>query len=65
VVARADYVLMGVPLPAGARSVELTFHSARYDTGKTVTLAGAALALLWLVLGVAQQRRRRAPAASA
>lgn len=37
-IGRVDYVLMGVALPAGARSVDLTFTSAAYSKGKTVTL---------------------------
>jgi hypothetical protein len=33
---RANLTLIGVPLPAGAKSVELTFTSAAYSTGRTI-----------------------------
>ncbi|HET7459544.1 MAG TPA: YfhO family protein, partial [Gemmatimonadaceae bacterium] len=58
-VGRADYVLTGVGLPAGAQAVELTFHSPRYATGKAVTLAALLLAALWSAAGVLHDRRRR------
>jgi Bacterial membrane protein YfhO len=60
-IGRADYSLIGVPLPAGARRVDLTFTSPTYETGKTVTLAAAALALLLIGVGaVAGKRSTRA-----
>jgi hypothetical protein len=55
---RADFNLIGVPLPAGARSVELSFHDAAVSTGKTVTFAAVLLALAALVFGVVTDRRR-------
>jgi hypothetical protein len=58
-VGRADYVLTGVALPAGARRVELTFTSPRYETGKVITLLAVALATLALAGGVVLARRRR------
>lgn len=57
-VERADYVLMGVPLPEGATRVELTFDSATYHTGKTVTLVATLIALLAVVGGAVVGRRR-------
>ncbi|MEJ7811048.1 MAG: YfhO family protein [Gemmatimonadaceae bacterium] len=60
-VGRADYVLIGVGLPAGARQVDLTFTSPRYQMGKMITLAVLAIALLALVGGVVLERRRREP----
>ena len=60
-IGRADYSLIGVPLPAGARTVELSFDSASYHTGKTITLFAAGLSLLLAAAGaVAGQRTRRA-----
>ena len=41
---RADFNLIGVPLPAGARKVELTFHDAAVDKGKMITLVALVLA---------------------
>ncbi len=55
---RADYVLMGVELPAGAKQVELTFRSARYESGKSITLAALALGLVAMLAGVVLDRRR-------
>jgi hypothetical protein len=61
-VGRADYVLIGVGLPAGARTVELSFSSPRYEQGKVVTLLSLAAATLSLLAGVVLGRRRARPA---
>ena len=53
---RANYSLIGVPLAAGARKIELEFTSATSATGKRVTLAATAVALL--ILGAGLVRRR-------
>jgi hypothetical protein len=45
-VLRAQYALMAVPLPAGARAVELEFWSRRYQQGKLVTFLAWGLVLL-------------------
>jgi hypothetical protein len=55
---RADYNLIGVPLPTGARTVELTFHDAAVDTGKGVTLFALLLAVAALAGGILTDRRR-------
>ena len=57
---RADFTLIGVVLPAGARQVELTFDSPRYHTGKTITLACLLLSVLAAGVGLVMERRRRA-----
>jgi hypothetical protein len=57
-VVRAQYALMAVPVPAGARSVELTFSSTAYRRGKVVTLV-TLLMLLALVLDDRIRRRSR------
>ena len=57
---RADLSLMGVPLPAGARKIELTFTSASFERGKLITLAAIGLSLLAIGAGAAVQRRRDA-----
>lgn len=63
---RTDYVLLGVPLPAGARAVELTFTSASYERGKTITLLAILVALAaWIGGFLADRRARRAPAPGA
>lgn len=58
-VARAQYVLMGVPLPAGARRVDLSFEDPAYDTGKVVTLLALVAAAAALAWGMVVERRTR------
>ncbi len=58
-VGRAQYTLIGVPLPAGARQVELTFREAAYERGKLLTLAALALTAVLIAGGVVVERRRR------
>jgi len=57
-VGRADYVLTGVELPEGAKQVELSFQSAPYETGKTLTLGAMLAAVLALVVGIVMDRKR-------
>jgi hypothetical protein len=56
---RADFNLIGVPLPAGARKVTLHFHDVALATGKAITFTALLLALVALVAGVATDRRAR------
>lgn len=55
-VVRAMYSLMAVPLPAGARSVDLTFASDSYASGKRVTLIATLLAIIAMMVGVGALR---------
>jgi hypothetical protein len=55
---RADFTFIGIALPAGARKVMLEFRSPAYETGKTITLGAAVLALAFLVVGMALERRK-------
>ncbi len=57
-IGRADYTLIGVELPAGARRVELTFTSPTYERGKLITLIAVVLGILMLVFGALRDRRR-------
>ena len=57
---RGDYSLITVALPAGARTVDLTFHSRLYEIGKAITLASLALLLIALVASLAGGRARHA-----
>ena len=57
---RADFNLIGVPLPVGTRSVELSFHDAAVDTGKEITFVALFAALAALAGGIVDDRRRRA-----
>jgi hypothetical protein len=58
-VVRGDYALLTVPVPAGARKVELVFTSPGYRVGEATSLAslGVTLALV-LVPGLLRRRRR-------
>ena len=49
---RADLVLIGVPLPEGAKQVELTFASETYARGKAITLVALAISLVAVVAGL-------------
>jgi hypothetical protein len=58
-VVRADYDLIGVPLPAGATRISLDFTDAAYQSGKTVSLIALCVALALIAAGLLQERRRR------
>jgi hypothetical protein len=60
-VARMNYNLIGVPLPAGARSIQLRFVDAAYQRGKVVTLVALLIAALMTIGGVVMERRRPGP----
>lgn len=64
-VERADLVLMGVPLPEGAKTVELTFKSDTYETGKTVTLVALLLSVILAVGGAVLSSRTGTDGAAA
>ncbi len=57
-IGRADYTLIGVELPAAARSVDLTFSSPAYQRGKLITWLAIALGFLMLASGIWLDRRR-------
>lgn len=57
-VSRADFTIIGVELPTGAKLVQLRFQSAPYDTGKLVTILALGGSLLWWILGAVVDRRR-------
>jgi hypothetical protein len=59
-IGRADYTLIGVELPAGARSVDLTFTSPSYERGKVITWLAIAIGFLMLASGTWLDRRRLA-----
>jgi hypothetical protein len=59
-IGRADYTMIGVELPAGARSVELNFTSPTYEKGKVITWVAIVLGFLMLGAGVWRDRRRLA-----
>lgn len=57
-IGRAQYSMIGVQLPAGARKIELTFTSSSYETGKVITWIAILIALAGLVGGAFLERRR-------
>jgi hypothetical protein len=64
-VARTNFNLIGVALPAGARAVQLKFTDEAYEKGKTLTLVCITAAIVLLVAGVVADRRRPASVAAA
>ena len=62
VVARTNFNLVGVALPAGARTVQLRFRDAAYEKGKAVTLVALLVAVVVWIGGWIIERRRRVPA---
>jgi len=59
-IGRADYTLIGVELPQGARAIELNFTSPSYTRGKAITWFAITLGLLMLGAGIWRDRRRLA-----
>ncbi len=57
-IGRAQYSMIGVALPAGARKIDLSFTSAPYELGKTVTWIALLIGLIALAGGVFMERRR-------
>ena len=55
---RADYTLIGVQLPEGARKVSLIFDSPEYHTGKAITLVAIFLSLVVLAGGLVIEKRK-------
>jgi hypothetical protein len=64
VVARTNFNLIGVALPAGARKIELRFTDGAYQKGKVLTLVALVIAFAAWGLGFVVDRRRSAPAAA-
>ena len=56
-VGRADYTLIGVQLPSGGRSVELTFDDPAYERGKVITIIALVLVALMIGAGVFRERK--------
>lgn len=56
---RADFSLIGVALPEGAREVSLRFRSAPYERGKLITLLVLGAAVTMVCAGAVVERRRR------
>ncbi len=61
-VLRAQHSLMAVPVPAGAKSVQLQFVAASYGLGKGISLGAIVIVLGVLILGPVLDRRKSAAA---
>jgi hypothetical protein len=57
---RADFNLIGVPLPAGAKHVSLHFADHAYRRGKLITWLAVLIAAALAAAGALVERRRRA-----
>ena len=55
---RGDWALLTVPVPAGARKVELSFASPGYVVGRDVSIASLGVALALMLLPALLRRRR-------
>jgi len=55
---RAEYNLIGIQLPAGAKQVSLHFDDPAYERGKVVTLLALAACAILIGLGLVTDRRR-------
>ena len=58
---RADYTLIGLPLPPNAKDVQLRFTSAPYERGKLITIIALLLSLGAIVAGKLFDRKHSAP----
>ena len=58
-VARANYTLMGIPLTAGARRVELSFADPVYASARVVTIVALVVTVALIAGGLVWERRRR------
>jgi hypothetical protein len=56
-VVRTDYNLIGIALPAGAKSIQLRFRDAAYEKGKVLTLISILVAVVLLGIGLVVDRR--------
>jgi hypothetical protein len=56
-IGRADYSMIGVELPTGARTIDLEFTSPAYQRGKVVTWIAMLLGVLMLGAGTWRDRR--------
>jgi hypothetical protein len=57
-VLRGDYSLLTVPVPPGAKAVELSVRSKLYELGRTITLGSLAILVIGLVASLAGRRMR-------
>lgn len=54
---RADYNLIGIPLPTGTKAIALRYHDPAVTTGRLITIVALIAALAALAAGIAVDRR--------
>ena len=54
-----DYLLRGMPIPAGKHTIKFSFEPEVVTIGSYLSLAGSSLLLLWIVASLIQQFKRR------
>jgi hypothetical protein len=59
VAARADFTLIGVPLTAGSRTIDLVFHDPAFPIGVWITLLTTGAALIWWAVALSVGARAR------
>jgi hypothetical protein len=57
-IGRADYTLLGVPLPAGATTVDLEYRNPVFRWSAALTLVAMIGAFAWWAIALASERRR-------
>ena len=57
-IGRANFSLIGVQLPEGARKIELLFDDPAYEQGKVITLLALALVLVLIAGGTVMEKRK-------
>jgi uncharacterized membrane protein YfhO len=58
---RVNYILRGMPVPAGKHTIEFKFEPAEYGTGNTVTLISSVLMLAVVFGGIFYAFRTATP----
>jgi hypothetical protein len=57
-VLRGDHALITIPVPAGAKTLELTYHSKSFAKGKLLALLSVLIVLAWLIAPPVIERRQ-------
>ena len=58
-IVKTDYVLRGIPVPAGTKKLELKFEPASYKSGRMVTNIASLAMLIMLGVGIYMEYRNR------
>ena len=62
---RADYTLIGVPLPTGATTIDLEFHDPALPLGEKITFGMLLVTVAWLGLTLVRRPPERRSEAAA